>query len=108
MTDGKDKPTPRTKVQIEADLAAARARLSGNLEDLIDQVHPNRVKQREVAKFKELAKAELDNAKSQFVTPNGKPRMERLAVIGGAVAGLVTFIVAIRLIVTRAKRRNSA
>lgn len=108
MTDSNDKPTPRTKAQIEADLAAARARLTGNVEDLIDQVHPNRIKQREVAKLKQLAKAEADNAKAQFVRPDGSLRLERLAVIGGAVAGLVTFIVSLRMIVRRAKHRQRA
>lgn len=108
MTDSKDKPTPRTKAQIEADLAAARARLTGNVEDLIDQVHPNRMKQRQIAKFKELAKAEADSAKAQFVNEDGSPRVERLAIIGGALAGLVTFIVSLRMIVKRAKRRQHA
>jgi len=105
VADSQAKPTPRTKAQIEADLKAARARLTGNLEDLIDQVHPNRVKQREIDKIKQRTQAELDNAKSQVMNPDGSPRVDRLAVIGGAVAGLVTFILIVRAIARRGRRQ---
>jgi len=105
VADSQAKPTPRTKAQIEAALQAARARLTGNLEDLIDQVHPNRVKQREIDKIKQRAQAELDNAKSQVINPDGSPRVDRLAVIGGAVAGLVTFILIVRAIARRGRGR---
>jgi hypothetical protein len=107
VADQQDKPPTRTRAQIEADLDAARTRLTGNLEDLIDQVHPNRIKQREIDKIKNLAQSELDSAKSQVINPDGSPRVDRLLLIGGAVAGLITFIVVIRAIGRRAHRRGA-
>ena len=98
---------PRTKAQIEADLAATRDRLANSIEDLIDQVHPQRVKQRQIESAKSFAKAELDHAKSQFFYANGELRTSRLAAIGGAVAGFVTFVVVMRRIVRGGKRRQS-
>lgn len=100
----KAKPKARTRTEIEADLAAARARLSTGVEDLIDQVHPTRVKQRQVDGFKQLANAELENAKSQVIDPDGGLRTDRIAVVAGAVAGLVAFIVIVRKIIGRKDR----
>ncbi|MFC7620462.1 DUF3618 domain-containing protein [Microlunatus sp. GCM10028923] len=93
----------RTRDQIEADLAAARARLGHSVEQLIDQVHPTRIKQRQIAGLKDWVTAEVENAKAQFVNEDGKVRTERLAVIGGAVAGFVTFVVIVRAIVRKRK-----
>jgi len=107
VADGKDKAPTRTKTQIEADLKVARDRLGDSVEDLINQVHPNRLKQRQIAKLKNLATAELDNAKSQVINPDGSPRTDRLVIIGGAVAGLITFLVVVRTLVNKAKRRSS-
>ncbi|HEY9292815.1 MAG TPA: DUF3618 domain-containing protein [Microlunatus sp.] len=98
---------PRTKAQIEADLAATRQRLVSSVEELIDQVHPQRVKQRQIESAKSFARAELDHARSQFFYANGELRTSRLAAIGGAVAGFVTFVVVMRRIVRGGKRRQS-
>lgn len=93
----------RTRAEIEADLAAARARLGHSVELLIDQVHPTRIKQRQIAGLKDWLSAEVENAKSQFVDAEGRVRTDRLAVIGGAAAGLVTFVVIVRSIVRKRK-----
>ncbi len=93
----------RTRSEIEADLAAARLRLGHSVEQLIDQVHPTRIKQRQIAGLKDWVSAEIENAKSQFVDDQGRVRTERLAVIGGAVAGFVTFVVIVRAIVRKRK-----
>lgn len=96
--------TPRTRAQIEADLAASRDRLASSIEQLIDQVHPQRVKQRQIESAKTLAKAELDNVRSQVFYPNGELRAARLAAVGGAVAGFVTFILVVRKIAQAGKK----
>lgn len=96
--------TPRTRAQIEADLAASRDRLASSIEQLIDQVHPQRVKERQIASAKTLAKAEIDNMRSQVFYPNGELRTARLAAVGGAVAGLVTFVLVVRKIVRSGKK----
>lgn len=95
--------TNRSQSQMEADLAAIRARMSGNLEDLIDQVHPTRVKERQVASIKSLAQGEFQNAKDQFMTRAGEWRMDRIAMIGGSVVGAVVLLVVLRGIVRRGK-----
>ena len=91
----------RNEPQIEADLAATRDRLSASIVDLIDQVHPNRIKQRLVGGAKQLANAELEDAKSKLFNARGDLRKERLAAVGGAVAGFLTFVLIVRTLVRR-------
>lgn len=95
---------PRTRAQIEADLAASRDRLAFAIEQLIDQVHPQRVKERQIASAKTLARAEVANLRSQVFYPNGELRTARLAALGGAVAGFVTFVAVVRKIVRGGKK----
>lgn len=98
-----DQKSHRSRSQIEADLAATRVRLSVALEDLIDQVHPTKVKQRAVADVKTLVSGEINNAKSQFKNVTGDWRWDRIAMIGGSVAGAVVLIAVLRGIVRRGK-----
>jgi hypothetical protein len=93
----------RTKSQIEADIGATRDRLTSSVESLIDQVHPNRIKQREIAQVKALVNGELENAKALVFNARGDLRTERLAIVGGAVAGVIGFLVIIRAIVRRGR-----
>jgi Protein of unknown function (DUF3618) len=94
----------RNAAQIEADLAATRDRLTASVQALIDQVHPNRIKQRQIDNVKRLASAELDNAKSLIFNARGDLRTDRVAAVAGAVAGLVTFLIIVRKIVRRGRR----
>jgi hypothetical protein len=96
----------RSRAQIEADLAATRERLAGSIEELVGEVHPKRVKQRQVAAAKSFLRDEIANAKAQIIYPNGELRSVRLAGIGGAAAGFVTFILVVRRIV-RGGKHNS-
>lgn len=91
----------RDKDQIEADLAATRDRLISAVESLIDQVHPQRIKQREIAGAKRFLNTEIENAKSLVYNARGDLRTDRLAVAGGAVAGLVTLLVVVRTVLRR-------
>ena len=70
----------RTPSQIEADLGATRDRLAASVEALIDQVHPNRIKQRQIANVKRFANTELENAKSKVFNARGDLRTGRVAV----------------------------
>ena len=97
-------PQPtRTTAQIEADLGATRDRLAASVASLIDQVHPNRIKQRQIANVKRLANSELENAKSKIFTARGDLRTGRIAAIAAAVAGVIAFLLIIRGIVRRGK-----
>lgn len=91
----------RTPDQIEADMNAIRNRLTGSIEGLIDQVHPNRIKQRAVRQTKTLISDELANLKAQVVDPQGNVRTTRVAILGGALAGVITLVVVIRKLAQR-------
>jgi Protein of unknown function (DUF3618) len=91
----------RTQSQIEADLGATRDRLAASVAALIDQVHPNRIKQRQIANVKQFANTELENAKSKIFNARGDLRTGRILGIGAAVAGVVGFLLIIRAIVRR-------
>lgn len=104
VADNRAPTDDRTTSQIEADLSATRDRLSTTVSALIDQVHPNRIKQRQVAAFKQLAGTARENAKSLLFTARGDLRKERLGVVAGAVAGLVSFVLIVRAIARRGRR----
>jgi Protein of unknown function (DUF3618) len=89
----------RTVPQIEADLGATRDRLAASVEALIDQVHPNRIKQRQIANVKRFANTELENAKSKVFNAGGDLRTDRVAVLAAAIAGIVGFLLILRAIV---------
>jgi hypothetical protein len=100
VSSNSSQPT-RTPSQIEADLGATRDRLAASVQALIDQVHPNRIKQRQIANVKNFANTELENAKSKIFNARGDLRTGRIAVIAAAVAGVVGFVLIIRAIVQR-------
>ncbi len=95
----------RSPSQIEADLGATRDRLTASIETLIDQVHPNRIKERQIEGAKKFAQAELENAKALVFNARGDLRTDRLAIMAASGAGFVTFLVVIRAIVRRARNR---
>ncbi|WP_197430246.1 DUF3618 domain-containing protein [Auraticoccus cholistanensis] len=96
MAEAKRKKQPKvTAEQARADIAAARARLSGDVREVVDEVHPRRIVQRQVEDAKSAARVELEAAKSQIKDADGW-RWDRIALIGGAVGGLVAFVLVIR------------
>ena len=88
----------RSKEQIQAEIAAARARLASNVEGLITQAHPKAVAARTVQDAKAFAAGELQAAKAQFVAVDGTPRTTRLAALAVAVLGGVAFLMVARSI----------
>jgi hypothetical protein len=104
VADNSSPTDDRTMPQIEADLSATRARLAASVSALIDQVHPNRIKQRQVAEFKQLAGTARENAKSLLFNARGDLRTERIGILAGAVAGLVAFVLIVRAIGRRSRR----
>ena len=87
--------------QIQADLGATRDRLAAAVEALIDQVHPQRVKQRQVTGAKRFLHTEVEKAKSLVFNARGDLRTERVSIVGGAVAGAITLLVVLRTVVRR-------
>lgn len=88
----------RSTSAIQADLGATRDRLVSSVEALIDQVHPNRIKQRTVGEVKRRARFELENAKSLIFNARGDVRTDRVGVIAAAGAGLVALAVVVRVL----------
>ena len=88
MSDTKAKA--RTAEQIEADIAATRARLASTVDELVDRAHP-----------KNLAKRQVEQAKSQVFDEQGQLRTQKLLAVVGAVAGVVGVLLVIRRLVGR-------
>lgn len=84
-TNGTAQPAPakpRTAAEIERDIEATRARLASTIDELGYRVKPATI-----------AKRGADRAKATVIDDTGSPRPERLAMIGGAVAAIVGFLV---------------
>jgi hypothetical protein len=91
---------PRTRAEIEAEIAAARERLATNISDLINQVHPRAIVRNTAADAKQFVGGEFRQLKDQLVDEDGV-RVERVALALAAVAGVVTFVVVVRSIFRR-------
>jgi hypothetical protein len=80
----------RTTEQIEADIAATRARLATTVDELVDRAHP-----------KNIAKRQVEQAKAQVFDERGQLRTQKLIAVGGAVVGVVGMLLVIRRLVGR-------
>ncbi|HEU4947769.1 MAG TPA: DUF3618 domain-containing protein [Kribbella sp.] len=80
----------RTPEQIEADIAATRARLASTVDELIDKAHP-----------KNVAKRQVEHAKAQVFDETGSLRTEKLVAIGGAALAVIGVLLVIRRLVGR-------
>lgn len=94
----------RPVAEIRADLAKNRTKVASALGDLVDEVHPKNVAKRGVAQAKGFVTDEFEAAKSQFKDANGW-RTNRVIAIGGAVLGVVVFVITVNTI--SAKRTKS-
>lgn len=103
MSDKNSNPVDyRSLSQIKADLAAARTRMGANVSELVEDVHPKTIKAETIDDAKFFAEREFENAKGQVKDAAGW-RTDRLALIGGAVAGAVCVLVVARLIVKKVR-----
>lgn len=96
----------RTPAQIEADIARRRDDLAATLDELAVRVHPSTMVRdtkakavsaldRTVGQAYVAAHRAVGRARAQFVTEDGKPRLERIVPVAGAVVllGVVGFSV---------------
>lgn len=95
----------RTAEQIRRDIAAARARVSAHVEQLVEEVHPTTMKDRAVDQARTFAQTEFESAKSTIKDEAGW-RLDRLFAIGGAVLGVVTFLLTVRAITGAGKKKQ--
>jgi hypothetical protein len=91
----------RTKAEIEADIEAARERLAEGVANLVNQVHPKAVAHRAVDDVRHRTSAGFRALRDQLVKPDGSLNLSRVALLGGAVVGAVTFIGVVRSISRR-------
>jgi hypothetical protein len=87
-------PTASDPSAIESDIEATRERLAGTVDELAVRLHPKEIGRRSVADVKQ-------RVRHATRTPDGSLRVERLAAVGAALAGLVT------LVVVRRRKRSS-
>ena len=93
----------RNTAQIEADVTAARHRIANSVEALIDQVHPNRIKQRQIEKVKGFVDTEVETAKSLVFNARGDLRTDRVIMIAAAAVGAIAFVVIVRSLAGRGR-----
>lgn len=106
MADKKSSKPTRSAQQVQADLEATRRRLTASVETLIDQVHPNRIKQRETARLQALKLEYTEKAKGLVYTARGDLRTNRLLGVGGGLAGFLSLLVVIRALRNRRLRKR--
>ncbi|GAB2655321.1 hypothetical protein GCM10009743_34860 [Kribbella swartbergensis] len=80
----------RTAEQIEADIAATRARLASTVDELVDRAHP-----------KNVAKRQVEQAKAQVFDERGQLRTQKIVAVGGAAVGVLAVLLLIRRLVGR-------
>jgi hypothetical protein len=88
---------PRTRAEIEADIAAARDRLAGNVSDLINQVHPKAIAGNTISDARDFVGTQFRQLKGQLFDQDGV-RVGRAALVVAAAAGAVTFAFVVRSI----------
>ena len=94
----------RSISEIRADLARNRAQMAESVSELVEEVNPKNVAQRTVDTAKDFAAAEFEAAKATVKDENGW-RTDRLMVIGGAVLGVIAFVVTVKSI-SKARNRS--
>jgi uncharacterized membrane-anchored protein YhcB (DUF1043 family) len=96
--------TERTLADIQADIDRAQRQIEDTLASLIDSVHPKAIAHRTIEDAKSFAGDQLSSAKAQVRDQYGW-RLDRLALVAGAVVGVVTFLVAVRALGNRSAKR---
>ncbi len=96
--------TGRTKSQIEADLGATRDRLAASVSELIDEVHPTRIKQRTVGRIKAAIQARKDDARAYLFNARGDLRTDHVVTLASVAGGALAVIVALRALLRRRRR----
>ena len=96
--------TGRSKSEIEADLGANRDRLAASVAELIDGVHPKRVKERTVGRIQAAVQARRDDAKAYFFNSRGDVRTDHVVKLASVVAGTLTVMLTLRALLARRRR----
>ena len=87
---GHEATKARTAEQIEADIAATRARLASTVDELVDRANP-----------KNVALRQVEQAKAQVFDESGQLRTQKIVAVGGAAVGVLAVLLLIRRLVGR-------
>lgn len=96
--------TGRSKSEIEADLGANRDRLAASISELIDEVHPKRIKERTVGRIRAAVQARRDDAKAYVFNSRGDLRTDHVVKLASVVAGTLAVVLALRALLARRRR----
>ena len=96
--------TGRSKSEIEADLGANRDRLAASISELIDEVHPKRIKERTVGRIRAAVQARRDDAKAYVFNSRGDVRTDHVVTLASVVAGTLTVVLTLRALLARRRR----
>lgn len=91
--------------ELKAEAAANRARLTESVGALAEELQPRNLAKATFEDAKTFVSSEFENAKSQIKDEYGW-RVDRLIAVGGAVLGVVTFVLTVRAIVNRSRGRK--
>lgn len=104
-TETRERLYPRTESQIRADIADARERLAASIEQLAKETQPESIKNAVTDRAKAFVDEKIQSVKTQFVDDNGV-RVDRVAVIAGAAAGVLATLLTLRGLVRSGQKRK--
>ncbi len=104
-TETRERLYPRTESQIRADIADARQRLAASIEQLAKETQPESIKNAATDRAKAFVDEKIQSVKTQFVDDNGV-RVDRVAVIAGAAAGVLATLLTLRGLVRSGQKRK--
>jgi len=104
-TETRERLYPRTESQIRADIADARQRLAASIEQLAKETQPESIKNAVTDRAKAFVDEKIQSVKTQFVDDNGV-RVDRVAVIAGATAGVLATLLTLRGLVRSGQKRK--
>ncbi len=78
----------RTPDDIVRDIEQTREQLATTIDTLVERTSP-----------KTILRRTLDGVKAKFFAPDGSPRVDQFAKVGGAVVGTVAVVVVLRRVV---------
>lgn len=87
---------PRTPADLEAEIAAIRARMAENLNELNERVHPRNVAKRTTEKVADVVDTQVGVVKDKLGYNRAQGPVVRLETIGKVAFGVVVAVVVVR------------
>lgn len=88
---------PRSVADIQADIARSREKMVTALGDFVEEMQPKNIARRGFEEAKAFVAEDIKAVRAQFKDDYGW-RMDRVLAVGGAVLGIVVFVVTLKSI----------